>query len=157
MKILKTLILCTSLILVSCNKDSEVIDITDDCEFYDNILSTCFYGTSGSEYDEIVFRDNDSYQEFGDIVRIYPVNLDCDTAQLPIIDFNNYSLLTKRTNGGGCSATYKRKVIKDAENKKIIYEIAVDYEGTCEMLLGSRNWALVPKILDDYNVEFVLR
>ena len=156
-KILKHLVLCATIIFFSCDKDGEIIDITNDCEFYDNILSTCFYGTSGSEYDEIVFNDNDSYQEFGDIVRIYPANLDCDTAQLRIIDFNNYTLLSKRTSGGGCSATYHRKVLKDTEHKKIIYEIEVIYEGTCMMLIGSRNWAIVPKIPDDYIFDFVLK
>lgn len=142
---------------ISCEKDGEIIDITDECEFYDNILSTCFYGSSNSEYDEIVFRDNDSFEEFGDIVRIYPANLDCDTAMLPMIDFSKYSLLSKRTNGGGCSAIYQRKVLKDTKNRKIIYEIWVEYEGTCEMLLGSRNWAIIPKISDNYTVDFKLK
>jgi len=154
----KTIILGLLLIFsISCEKDNEPIDITDECEFYDNILSTCFYGSSTSEYDEIVFRDNDSFQEFGNLVRIYPVNLDCDTAKLPIIDFSKHSLLSLKTNGGGCSATYQRKVLKDLKNRKIIYEISVDYEGACEMLLGSRNWAIVPKITDNYTVDFKLK
>ena len=151
----KILFLCISLIMVTCNKDNEIIDITEDCEFSDNILSTCFYGTSSSEYDEIVFRDNDSFQEFGNSVRIYPVNINCDTAQLPDIDFNKYSLLSKRTHGL-CSASYTRKVLKDTDNKKIIYKISVVYEGTCEMLIGSRNWAIIPRIPDNYRVNFVV-
>ena len=142
---------------ISCEKDSELTDITSECEFYDNILSTCFYGSSNSQYDEIVFRDNDSFQEFGDTVRIYLANLDCDTAMLPVIDFSKYSLLSKSTNGGGCSATYQRKVLKDTKNRKIIYEISVDYEGVCDMLLGSRNWAIIPKIPDNYTVVFKLK
>ncbi len=145
-----------SALIISCDKEGELIDITSECEFYDNILSTCFYGRPNSDYDEYVFRDNDSFQDFGDIVRIYPANSNCDTANLPNIDFSKHSLLTKSTNGGGCSATYQRKVLKDTENKKIIYQILVDYEGTCEMLLGSRNWAIMPKISNNYTVEFKL-
>jgi len=148
-----SLLVLISFILISCDKENERIDITDSCEFYDNILSTCFYGSSGSEYDEIVFRNNNAFQDFGNIIRIYPANVDCDTAKLPNIDFSKYSLLSKRTNGL-CSATYARKVLKDIDNKKIIYKISVTYEGSCEMLVGSRNWAIVPKIPDDYNVEF---
>ncbi len=143
--------------LISCDKEGDLLDITSECEFHDNILSTCFYGRPNSEYDEFVFRDNDSFQEFGDIVRIYPANLNCDTATLPSIDFSKYSLLTMSTNGGGCSATYQRKVLKDTENRKIIYQISVDYEGTCEMLLGSRNWAIIPKISDGYTIDFKLK
>jgi hypothetical protein len=141
----------------SCDKEGELIDITSECEFHDNILSTCFYGRPNSDYDEFVFRDNFSFQEFGDIVRIYPANLNCDTAALPGINFSKYSLLTMSTNGCGCSATYQRKVLKDIENKKIIYQISINYEGTCKMLLGSRNWAIIPEIPDNYTVVFKLK
>ncbi len=142
---------------ITCDKEGELIDITSECEFYDNILSTCFYGRPNSDYDEFVFRNNNSFQEFGDIVRIYPANLNCDTAKLPNIDFTKYTLLTKSTNGGGCSATYHRKVLKDTKNRKIIYEILVNSESTCEMLLGSRNWAIIPKIPNNYSVDFKLK
>jgi hypothetical protein len=155
---IKILILGVMLSLsISCNQEGEIIDITSECEFYDNILSTCFYGIPNSDYDEYVFRSNDSFQEFGDLVRIYPANSNCETANLPNIDFTKYSLLTKSTNGGGCSASYKRKILKDTVNRKIIYQISVDYEGACDMLLGSRNWAIIPKIPDNYTVEFILK
>lgn len=142
---------------ISCEKEGELVDITSECEFHDNILSTCYYGRPNSDYDEYVFRDNDSFQDFGDTVRIYPGNSNCDTANLPNIDFSKYSLLTKSTNGSGCSATYQRKVLKDTKSKNIIYQISVDYEGECRMIVGSRNWAIIPKISDDYKVVFELK
>lgn len=143
--------------IASCEKSDKIIEITNDCKFYDNILSTCFYGISGSKYNEIIITDNETYQTFGDSIRIHPANVDCDTAKLPYIDFNKYSLLGKRTNGGGCSAKYDRKILKDIENKKIIYQISVVYEGNCKMLLGSMNWAYIPKLPNDYKVEFKLK
>lgn len=143
--------------MISCEKSDEQIDISNECVFHDNILSTCFYGTIGSEYDEIVFRDNESFQKFGNNVRIYPINSNCNTAKLPTIDFSRYSLLSKRIYGSGCSATYQRRVLKDTENKMIIYEIAVEYKGACDMLLGSRNWAIIPVVSDNYMVEFRLK
>lgn len=81
------------ILIVSCNKEVEIIeitgefDITDECEFYNNILSMCFRESGHSEYDKLVFRTNDSYQEFGDKIRIYLGRFGCDTAKLPIIDF----------------------------------------------------------------------
>lgn len=141
----------------ACDNDSEFIDITDECEFYDNILSTCFYGSSNSDYDEVVFWDNNSFQDFGGQVRIYPVNINCDTAQLPLIDFFNYTLLSIKTSGSGCSATYVRKILINQKNKELIYEISVNYTGACEMIVGSRNWAIIPKISDNYTVDFILK
>jgi len=157
---MKTEILILALLLTfsfSCEKEKELIDITGECEFYNNIFSTCFYGIAFSERDEIVFRDNDSYQEFGNTIRFYPANLNCDTARLPLIDFAKHSLLSIKTSGGGCSAIYQRKVWKDTRNKIITYEVSVEYEGNCRLLLGSRNWAIIPKISDDYTVYFVLK
>jgi hypothetical protein len=156
MKLLKFLILYAVLSLFSCDKGGEVIDITNDCKFYSNILSTCFYMSNDYDYDEIVIRDNDSYQRFSDAIRIPSSIVDCDTAQLPPIDFTYYTLLSKQTGGGGCHATYLRKVIKDTEHKKIIYEIEVKYEGICAMIISNRNWVIVPKIPDDYNIEFLI-
>lgn len=156
MKKLTLLVLFLTVALMSCNKGSEIIDITSDCKIYDNILSTCFYGTSDPKYDEFVFRDNQEYQDFGNSVRIYPAYIDCDTARLTEIDFNKYTLMSKITSGGGCSATYVRKILKDTENKKIIYLISVDYEGDCMMAIGSRNWAYVPKIPDEYDVVILV-
>ncbi len=142
-----------SLLLLACEKD-RVIDITDQCIFHDNLLGTCFYGISGYANEEIIINDNEAYQAFEDSIRIHPLNTSCDTASLAPIDFNAYSLLAKRTSGGGCSVIYNRKVLKDTENKKIIYKIEVQYEGPCDMLISSWNWVYIPKPEEGYLVEF---
>jgi len=143
--------------LISCTKDNNTIEITDQCIFYDNLLGSCFCRIDDLGYDEIVIREIEEYEEFGEIIRFYPENPDCDTANLPYIDFENYSLVSKFNCGSGCSAEYNRKIFEDIENRKIIYEISVTYYGLCDMLLGSRNWVLIPRIPDDYSVEFKLK
>jgi len=153
----KLIILILTLGLITCKKKGELIDITGNCIFYDNILSTCFYGASGSEYDQFVFRNQSDFQNFGNSVRIYPVNLDCDTAKMPYIDFDKYSVVTKRTIGSGCSARYNRTILKDTDNKKIIYKISVLYEGNCRMLLVNRNWAYMPNFPNDWKVEYQVK
>lgn len=59
--------------------------------------------------------------------------------------------------GGGCRAKYQRRVLKDTENKKIIYEIVAAYEDQCAMVVESRNWVIIPKIPDNYIIEFRLK
>jgi hypothetical protein len=143
--------------LVSCTKDNGTIEITDQCIFYDNLLGSCFSRIYDLGYDEIVIREIEEYEEFGEEIRFYPENPDCETANLPFIDFENYSLVSKYNSGSGCSQEYNRKIFEDIENKKIIYEILVTYTGPCGMLLGSRNWVLIPRIPDNYSVEFKLK
>lgn len=143
-----------TIILTGCSKDGFIDDITAQTDFREIITNPCFYGIGGSEFDEIVINDNESYQDFGDSIRIYPINLDCDTASLPYIDFNNYTLVGKSTLGGGCGAVYVRKMFKDNSNKIIVYEIDVEYIGNCYMSISNRNWSIIPKLSKDYEVVF---
>jgi len=154
MKLLRFVPLILILIYSSCEKNNELVDITSDCEFPEIIVSSCFYGSPPPEYYELVFRDNESYREYGDIVKINPINLNCDTAQLLAIDFSKYTLLSKMIMGGGCSANFDRKVFMDVGNRKIIYQVKADFVGSCEMLITNRNWVLIPAITNNYTVEF---
>lgn len=140
-------------ILTGCSNDN-YIDITDQCEFIQLFTNSCFWGIPNSEYDEIVFRDNEDFQTFVDSVRIYPANINCDTAIAPDIDFKNYVLCGKFTSGGGCDSDFKRKVYRDITNEEIIYQIDINYSGLCDMLITSRNLVLIPKSLIYEDVKF---
>ena len=70
------------------------------------------------------------------------------------IDFSKYSVLEKEVNTGGCSVVIERNVSKNIKHKKILYTITVHQCGGCEKLNISWNWVLVPKIPEDYTVEF---
>ena len=153
MKKLFFVLLIGLMFFIACKKD-EKQDLTNQCVFYDNFLSTCFYGLSTPRYDQIIITDNKTYQNFADSIRIHPYNIKCDTATLPIIDFTKYSLLGKYTGGGGCSATYYRQILQDKNGKKLIYRIIVQYEGSCSMILASWNWVIIPKLEKGCFVEF---
>ncbi len=143
------------LFISSCEKNRGKLDLTEQVDFYEsNYFGICFSGVYDIGYEEVIISDNESYQKFGNSIRIHPYNLDCDTAILPHIDFNNYTLIGKFTDGGGCEAKYLRQIIDDKENKKIIYKISVEYSGMCAMYIVNMNWARIPKISDNYLIEF---
>lgn len=136
---------------------SNPIDISNQCEFTDKtILSNCYWRGSWSVgVDELVFREDDNFQDYG--AKIKEDYSSCQKANLPVIDFAKYGLLSKLTQGGCCSDSYDRRVYRDSSAKIIIYEILVEYEGACEMLCGNFNWVLVPRIPEDYTIEFVVK
>jgi hypothetical protein len=69
------------------------------------------------------------------------------------IDFNKYTLLGKYASEG-CEVTFQRNVTKNDSEKKYYYKIIVHQCGLCLTNWESMNWVLVPKIPDDYSVEF---
>ncbi len=100
---------------------------------------------------EFIINSNQEYQTLiGYKVRIQ----ECEDFKLPQIDFSQYTLLGKYTQGGGCSVDFVSKVYKDDSKKKISYSIKIDEEGYCEKLVESMNWVLIPKVPFDYSVEF---
>jgi len=103
---------------------------------------------------EIIIKDEQSYLEFGDTIRLEIYNLDCPAIPLPELDFDNYFLAGKFTHGGGCSVTYEREIIADDENQKLIYKIDADYTGFCKMLITNMNWVLIPRTYSEYSIEF---
>jgi len=55
----------------------------------------------------------------------------------------------------GCEdAEFIRKIIKDEAIQKYIYSIIIDTTGKAYCAYRSMNWATVPKLPEDYSVEF---
>lgn len=71
-----------------------------------------------------------------------------------VIDFSKYTVLENRVTTGGCSVIYERNVSKDITHKKIVYTVTANQCGGCEKLNTSWNWVLVPKIPEDYTIEY---
>lgn len=69
------------------------------------------------------------------------------------INFTNYTLLGKWAEGN-CNVIIERNVERKIPKKNVIYTLTVNECGNCEKLEGSMNWVLVPKIPNDYIVEF---
>ena len=72
---------------------------------------------------------------------------------LPVVDFNNYSLLGLFTTGS-CEIKYIREVNRNESEQNYHYKVVVKSCGTCKKESYSYNWVTVPKIPDDWNVTF---
>ncbi len=70
------------------------------------------------------------------------------------IDFSKYTVLENFVSTGGCSVVYERNVSKDITHKKIVYTITIHQCGDCKKSNSSWNWVLVPKIPEDYTIEY---
>jgi hypothetical protein len=73
----------------------------------------------------------------------------------PDINFNEYSLLGFYSSGQ-CEVKFIREVTKNEINQKYTYKIIVNDCGTCKIMKYDANLVLVPKIPDDFIVDFVL-
>jgi len=88
----------------------------------------------------------------------YAQNSQCDTAQLIVPDFTKYSLLAYFTEVKACDAAYKRTVLNESALHKYIYTIEIEACGNCTYMIPNMNWVLVPKLPENYTVEYkVLR
>jgi len=143
------------LIMTACKKDDTfpVQDITDQVQFLGSgYFGLCFSGFPADSDEEVIIRDQEAYAEYFD----KRSDSDCDTAALPQIDFSNFTLIGKYTQGGGCDVSYDRKITDNEIELKIIYTIKPEYGGQCYMLITNMNWALIPKLKKNYEVEFIV-
>ena len=81
----------------------------------------------------------------------------CKDEDFPKIDFSQNTLLGLYADGGGCSTGFERNVTKDEGNKVYQYTIKVNECGQCDKLRLDMNWVLVPKLPQDYKVEFEVK
>lgn len=142
-------------LLYSCNLSHEHTDITRYCEFPNDFPGACFFHNNDVYSEGVVVKNQEEYQAFGETIQL-PI-LDCDEAELPPIDFDQFTLLAIYTAGGGCNANYKRTIIEDQSTRKIYYEIKVVYEGYCDMYISSMNYVLIPRLKNDYDVVFEMK
>lgn len=149
--------ICLILLIIVFSSCEKYEDLTEQIEFIESsYFGTCFSGTPSGIDTEVIIRDNKSYQEYFNQKRISPYNLDCDTAGLPNINFDKHSLIGKYTEGGGCEVSYDREILDNKWKNKIIYTITAEYSGDCYMLITNMNWALIPKLKNKYEVEFIV-
>ena len=142
-----TAIILSLIVLFGCEK---LEDITMQVEFLEpDFFGNCFAGRpiASDRKLEVIITDNESFLQYWK----------CDSADLPEINFDTYSLIGKYTEGGGCDANYDREIIDNIRRNKIVYTIEVDYNGFCSMLITNMNWALIPRLKEHYQVEFIVR
>ena len=62
------------LLAVSCEKNENVEDVTVQVEFLEpGYFGICFWGTPSGLDHEVIITDNESYQEYFEQKRIYPL------------------------------------------------------------------------------------
>ncbi len=124
------------------NTELQFTDLSDE-------LSLCFLTNEAKDKDYVINSEYDYNLNFPKSKNSF-----CDDAVRPPIDFSQKTLLGKYVSAGGCKVDFKKKVYRDDENKKIIYEIDVVGEGSCEKVAYSPNLVTISKIPKDYNVKF---
>jgi len=149
-------VILLGLLLFSCEKKCKLPDRT--------------IGTGEIVSDALVRETNwwellgfNSYSREGYIINseeenIFDLKVSYDDGQtFEPIDFTIYTVLGKKASGGGCGIIFVRDVSKNDILKKYVYTITVFQCGDCFKSGESMNWVLVPKIPEDYTVEFVVK
>jgi hypothetical protein len=138
----------------SCEKIEKPSDTNIKPVFKVQFLSgICTSTFLSSKYDEVIITDLQTFQSFIDSIISSDSYNDCEIVNVELIDFDKYILAGKKSNGGGCSVTSDYSVIKDDINKKVIYNISVDYIGSCRLAFSSMHWALIPRLPENYTFE----
>lgn len=148
---MKIFILIFLVTLIGCKKDNTKIIVPDVVFLSD--FGTCF--SNFSEDTPYVIRDKLTFYEIMESVRTNDST--CDTASIPEIDFNNYSLIGYLTIGI-CSIDNEKNILLNESEKTYHYLITINYneKPTCKILVATMNWALIPKLPKDYSVEFII-
>ncbi len=138
------LLLCTTM---ACNKQQLIkVDGIETLE-----IDKCVIVTD----DIVVIDDAESYLALTETAQASP---QCNgiNPQFPSIDFAERTLIGKLTEVTGCSAIYFKEVYADPENDAYLYEITVTVESSdgCESTLQNMNWLSVPKLPEQYTVDF---
>lgn len=146
----KILIITLCFLIISCTKADEISGIIvqeinlSEClnKVLDNETETEFIIKNDSIFNQLIEKHTDE------------IELLCINNDIPSIDFKKYSLLGKFTEADGKIRYYERSVTEDRVNKKYIYSIIIHAKGFRKILAIDYNWVLVPKIPDNYTVEF---
>src|SRR3989344_6507875 len=139
---------------------------------YEEINIGCLPGLIGNhvsfvvrnqdEYDSLLIeyyeKTKEKYKQIWGVITDDELNKglpfkDCD-AKLTPIDFERYTLLSHYAEGSGCTTEFNKDVQINNVNKKVIFTIDVIEHGSCEQLQTYRASILIPKISDDYIVDF---
>ena len=153
-KLIFILFILTLLVISGCTQlQGEEISFIDMNNMTNKLI--CI-GPNAYEQREFIINSYEEYQKLMDFKQ--NMGQICnENFELPEIDFSQNTLLGKFADGGGCGIDFIRNIYKNDANKKITYLIKVNEEGLCDMYASSMNWALIPKVPSDYEVEFTVK
>lgn len=72
----------------------------------------------------------------------------CKDAVVPTVDFSRELLLGRRVSVDACSAEFARKVYRDEQKRRLVYDITPQKNGTCATPIINLNWVAVPATPD---------
>ncbi|PKP44945.1 MAG: hypothetical protein CVT95_09965 [Bacteroidetes bacterium HGW-Bacteroidetes-12] len=99
---------------------------------------------------EHIIRNNTDYQKL--IQHKNPYS-DCGNYQLPVIDFNNYTLIGYVGGVAGCDfPKVTHKVTKI--NNNYVVNVEIQQIGLCERNNSITIWCLIPKVEENASVKF---
>lgn len=130
----------------SCEKDCSEKSSNSGI-ILENVSNTCLLDLSIT--DGFVIETDSQFVNFLEQIS----NYSCDTPQ---IDFSENSLLGLYADGG-CQVAFQRNVKIDALNQKYVYTVKVKECGLCDALGFSQNLVLVPKLPQNWTVEFIVK
>lgn len=146
-------LLCFLLILFQTRCSQEKLALIDGLE--ELSLPKCLARTVSPSL-ELVLRDSLSYINFiQQISDTLPNN--CLVDSLLFLDFSEKTILAKHTQTSLCHPTYLREVYVDTENNAYIYHITISTSEDRNCLAAvthNLNWIAVPKLPDNYRVQF---
>ncbi|MEZ4888949.1 MAG: hypothetical protein R3E32_29755 [Chitinophagales bacterium] len=129
--------------VASCKKENLII-----IEGVESISFDCL--TSINEHQ--IINDSEAYKLFLDTYRNNSQN--CLTYISPSIDFTEKTLLGQYIEVTACNVSSISEVFADPSQKRYIYQLQVNLEGTCETRFERLVWIVVPKLPDNYTVAF---
>ena len=148
MKFFYIFLIAISCSFIACDDNSNV-------DFPGLEFETLGFGNCYDANMEKIVIDNDAtYQVLLDSI-FQPYSSSCDSNSHPVIDFSIHTLLGDYRYGSGCSVNFIQNLYEDIPNQKYIYDIKMEEEGFCSMFGSSMNWILVPKLPENYTVEFL--
>lgn len=131
------ILLC--IFLVGCSKGVEL-------NFEEVNYVSCPYKFPENEFEDRNLLRIDSLEAFE--------KRNCGILENKSINFSKYTLLSNPSAGSGCSTEFRKKVIRNDNEKIVYYLVKVKEIGNCEPLRSSQNIILVSKIPQDYEVKF---
>ncbi|MEO0470460.1 MAG: hypothetical protein AAF206_12620 [Bacteroidota bacterium] len=130
----------------TCPECSDKLGIIEIAQFAPLAGPDCFFEYAADQY------TIQTQAEFDDMVAEATSN--CTSFVPESIDFDTYSLLGQKVDGSGCSRVFCPKVTDKKNRKQYLYEVELLECGFCLPYEQRMEWVLVPKLPDDYEVEF---
>lgn len=145
------------LFIISCNQNDSINDPFEVKDCSNPIITGQIIELLEFDLNEnVIFNSNFEYiiknqNQFDSLIAIKDTNYN-----FPEINFDEQSLIGIYTSGTGCEITFDRLLNIDNQERIITYTIIIRSCGNCEKLGYSMNWAVIPKIEDEYSINFII-